>query len=129
MGFCAAVASMIPFVYVISDKTTEPSVAPIVITARLLAREFAVNEVAAEQRFRGKPIKIGGIVQRVGEEDGDLAVLLEGVNARTPVVAFLDRHQEGKAAAIRRGEAVALFCGGAKMANGNPALRGCQIDG
>lgn len=127
MGFCAAVASMIPFAYVVSEKPKEPIKPLIVITASMLWREYAENEVAAEQKFRGNFVKIGGVVQRVGNEDGELAVLLEGVNTRTSVAAFLDRHQEAKAETIRRGGVVALICGGAKMVNGNPALRGCRI--
>lgn len=136
MGFCAGVASMIPYAAVISiytavmsEKHPEPAKPPVVTVARLMWQEYAENEVAAAQKFRGNVVKIAGIVQRVGEENGEMAVLLEGVSVRTSVIAFLDLAQESKAAAIRRGDAVALRCVGGKVVNGSPSLRDCKIVG
>lgn len=129
MGFCAMFFAGCVCLLIFGERPKEEASPPIVTTARLLWQEYAENEVAAERKFRGNLVRIGGIVQRVGEEDGDMAVLLEGGNGRTSVVAFLDRQQEGKAASIRRGDAVAMVCGGAKMVGGKPALRGCHIVG
>lgn len=131
MGSYAALALMAYFFLLpqILPKTTFPMKPPMDITASLLSQEYATNKVAAEQRFRGNVVKITGIVQRVGADDGDLAVLLEGMNSRTSVVAFLGPQQEEKAATIHQGDAVALFCGGDKIVSGNPTLRGCHIVG
>ncbi|MGZ8288204.1 MAG: OB-fold protein [Telluria sp.] len=129
MGFCAMFFAGGVCLIIFGERPKEEVSPPIVTTAHLLWQEYADNEVAAEQKFRGKLVKVGGIVQRIGDEDGDLAVMLEGAEERTTVIAFLDWQQERAAATIRRGDAVALVCGGAKMVNGNPALRGCHIVG
>lgn len=131
MGFCAAVA-LIAYLFLlplISPKTTFPMKPPIVVTASLLSQEYSANKAVAEQKFRGNIVKISGIVQRVGAEDGDLTVRLEGGNSGTSVVAFLAPQQEEKAATIHRGDAVALFCAGDKIVSGNPTLKGCYIVG
>lgn len=51
-----------------SERPTPADDAPIVVDAITLRREFQENEIRAEQKYSGRTIVVGGIVDRIGQD-------------------------------------------------------------
>lgn len=98
----------------------------IVVTAAELFSAYKANEVAADQRYKGKPLKVSGTVEEIASDVMDDAVVqlhaggfMEQVNAS--VLSKAD------AAQLSKGQRVTLLCKGGGEVIGFPMLEDCVI--
>ena len=90
-----------------------PSGQPIAIDAPSLYREFTINELAADAKFRGKTVLVRGAVMDVQRDRWNGRAYVTLVSSPTfQVRAYLDRTQEEKASSYRLGQSVELLCAG-----------------
>lgn len=96
------------------------------VTAQDLFSAYEANEVAAQQTYGGKPLKVSGTVQGVTLDFLDNAVIqLATSNEFLPVQATLD--DPDAAASIAKGAPVAVLCEELTEVIGAPQLAGCSI--
>lgn len=90
-----------------------PSGQPVAIDAPSLYREFTINELAADTKFRGKTILVRGAVMDVQRDlwNGRAYVTLAS-SPTFQIRAYLDRTQENQASSYQMGQSVELLCAG-----------------
>lgn len=99
------------------------------LTAEQLAREYSENEIAADSRYKGKRLRVTGLVDHVQRhfEDRSLPeILLDAGETPVGYVVCLMRKGEPEAplTSLRKGSRVALECTGDGMP-ANIELRDC----
>lgn len=109
-----------------SDSAEAATVDALEVTAQDLFSAYEANEVAAQQTYGGKPLKVSGTVQGVTLDFMDNAVIqLATSNEFLPVQATLD--DPDAAASIAKGTPVAVLCEELTEVIGAPQLSGCAI--
>lgn len=103
-----------------AHEIAEAQAQAVVTASRLLALDYAESQAKADSRFKGRYVKVGGMVIAV---EGDV-VRLDGARGKD-VFATLANADE--AAQLRSGEATALLCKGDGARNGQPVLQDCRI--
>jgi hypothetical protein len=105
-----------------------PTAPPTEVTAVELARAYDANTVAADQKFKGKVLRITGIVQDISTDmTGDAYLELKGINQFLSVRAELKKGQDEKAAKLMKGDKVVLDCIGAGDALKSPMNNECNV--
>lgn len=104
----------------------KPEEPPVAVTARDLAKAYEENEIAADQRFKGKPIAVSGTVSGIDSDMMDKPVIrLAGQND------FMSVNASGLAgdvaAGLKKGQKVTLVCTGAGEVIGMPQLEECSL--
>lgn len=106
--------------------TAEPAASDaIAVDARALLAAYAANEVAADQQFKGRKLRVAGTIRSIDSGMGDEpsirliagdfeSVLVRGVPAAT-------------AATLRKGQGITVMCEGAGEIIGSPVLDKCVI--
>jgi tRNA_anti-like len=99
-----------------------------IVDAITLYKAYDENEVAADETYKGKRFKILGAVRSI---DKDLFSNIV-VKIRTPknfvnIDATMDDAQTQAAAALRKGQKVALSCEGRGRVMGSPILADCKF--
>jgi hypothetical protein len=97
------------------------------VTARQLIAIYDDNEVAADEKFKEKSIRLTGTISKISK-DITGAVYLEittGAIFRT-VQAFLANESAAQAGGFPRGSEIELICTGGGMILTFPVLRNCQ---
>lgn len=98
------------------------------ITSVQLVREYKSNEIAADQKYKGKEIIITGTVTDISKSVTGLARLtLEGTGFLENIFADLERGQTDSAASLRKGGKVSLMCTVKGMALGNVVADDCSL--
>ncbi|AOK57257.1 OB-fold protein [Burkholderia stagnalis] len=119
-----------------SNVVTEASTAPapetqkpvetVSATAAALFSAYDKNEVAADQKYKGKAVAVSGTVQSIDKDAFDnIVVRLKSGNEFMPVNAYLSKEHEALAASLEKGRKVTWVCEGAGRLIGSPILRGC----
>ncbi|WP_153140793.1 OB-fold protein [Paraburkholderia agricolaris] len=102
-------------------------VAPINVATGVLFDDYDSNEVAADQKYKGKALAIAGTVQSIDKDAFDnIVVALRTKNEFMPVHAYLDKEHESLAASLRKGQKIAWVCVGAGKIIGSPIIRDCN---
>ena len=117
------------------DRSRGPAVAeevaapPLNVTAEELYAAYAANEVSADDKFRGKRILVYGPVSSIDKDIADnIVVRLEGGgNSLATVDATIPNSEKSKAAALAKGDKIALLCLGAGRSVGSPRLDRCSF--
>ena len=107
-------------------RAADAAIAPVEVTAQRLFADYDANEVAADDKYRGKVLRITGIVDRIAKTITDDAyIALRTSNEFEPVDATLADAKD--AASLKRGEKVVVRCRGqGKMVD--PVVDGCVIE-
>ncbi len=93
-----------------------------------LWRAYQANEVAADNRYKGRTLVVTGRVASVDKDFTDSIVLrLQSPNQFMTTMTDVDKEQAHVAAALRKGTPIELRCKGAGMIIGSPNLRDCWI--
>lgn len=94
-----------------------------------LLRAYLANGIAADAKYRGKPVEIRGVVQEVGRDAGGepYVALWADDPYRSVKLVFATAH-EGMLAQLRRGESIQRRCVGLGMAFQTPILD-CRFEG
>ena len=108
--------------------TPPPSARPIEATAADLARAYDRNEVGADQRFRGKRVRVSGTVEKIGKGVDDSPYVILAGSGSTPVECVFDEAstppEVGK---LRPGKWVQLEGTGTGLTIGIAGLGACAL--
>jgi hypothetical protein len=93
--------------------TKAPPAPPIKVTAAELTADYQANEVAADERWKGKSVAITGVVAGTKKDFMDDIYVILGSGARFEthhVQAFLGKKEKAKAAQLSTGSKATLTC-------------------
>jgi hypothetical protein len=114
-----------------STDGAAPGAAPepfVVTNAQDLAKEYHANEVAADEKFKGKRVRVAARVQSIDKDAFDnIIVQLATDNQFQAVMATMKDEDKAAVAKLSKGQAVAVECRGAGMIIGSPTLRDCFV--
>ena len=114
------------------DSATETSQArnpTLTVDAVKLWKDYAANEVSADDVYKGKILRVAGVVASVDKDIMDDIVLhLQSPNEFMNTMATLETSEAGKAASLSKGTTVTVICKGNGRFMGSPALKDCTID-
>lgn len=118
-----------------SDKNTEAQIqeslkttAPIDISAPQLYAEYEENGVAADQNYKGKVLRVTGIVNSIDKDIMDnIYVALQGNDIIGDVQCFFSDDNANKAAQLKKGQKITVIgkCDGKMM---NIMMKGCIME-
>lgn len=117
-----------------SAPKAEPPPAPVKpafdkeVDAVTLWKAYDANEVAADNAYKGKKLKVTGKVQSIDKDFmGTVVLRLQSPNEFMATAASIEEEDAGKAATLRKGQQVAVICEGAGLLVGSPQLNECRI--
>jgi len=103
-----------------------PKPVAIEVSALQLYKAYDDNEVAADQRYKGKALAVTGTVLSIDKDAFDnIVVQLRGDNDFMGVHAGLDDEHEALAASLKKGTKVKWKCDGGGRILTSPVLRNC----
>jgi hypothetical protein len=109
------------------DNATDPG-RFVDVSSDRLHDAYKENEVAADNAYRGKVLRVTGAVQEIRKDISDTPIVeLWTSNEFEPVSAYFEN--EGDLASLHRGEHVAIRCIGDNVVMGSPQLKMCRLDG
>lgn len=110
---------------VAEDAVQEPTVDT---TAENILNAYNRNEVAADQEYTGRNIRVAGIVTEISSAyDNSAQVSLGDNGSYKTVQAFGDEAFNAKAARLTKGQNVSMTCVGNGEVIGMPMLNECVI--
>jgi putative nucleic acid binding protein/TonB-like protein len=106
-----------------SSASNEPSID---VTPYRLYADYHRNEVSADSMYKGRTLKLNGIVESINKDAlNEMYLVLEDGNEFSGVDAKLQSSEAAKAGQLSRGEEVTLVCKGGTMIVGTPMLDDC----
>ncbi|KWE66098.1 hypothetical protein WL77_14975 [Burkholderia ubonensis] len=109
-----------------SETESKKPVEKVNVTASALFVAYEKNEVAADQKYKGKALSVSGTVQSIDKDAFDeIVVQLRTNNEFMPVHAYLSKEKEALAASLEKGQKVTWTCEGGGRIIGSPVLRDC----
>lgn len=136
IGLCVSIVLLIGMSESLSPSTTtendnsvmEVQEPTIDTTAVNIFNAYSRNEIAADQEYRGRKIRVAGIVSRISSTyDNTAQVSLETDNQFMSVNTSGDRSFDAKAAHLNKGQNIRMTCIGAGEVIGMPVLDNCVI--
>jgi hypothetical protein len=111
-----------------ADQAPSASVPPLDIDARKLAAAYEENEVAADDKYKGRSLRVAGTVQAISKDFmGDVYVQLASQNEFMPTNAYVEKSQRAAAAGLKKGQRITVLCTGDGLIVASPILRACTI--
>lgn len=108
------------------EKPVAPVDAILAVTVAQLAKDYDANEVAADQKYKGKKLRVSGSVQSIDKDVFDnIVVHLRATNEFIPAMAKLDDKHEALAASLSKGNKIIWQCNGGGKLIGRPVLNNC----
>ncbi|KVZ38636.1 OB-fold protein [Burkholderia ubonensis] len=109
-----------------SETESKKPVEKVSVTASALFAAYEKNEVAADQKYKGKALSVSGTIQSIDKDAFDnIVVKLRSSNEFMPVNAYLSKEHEALAASLEKGKKVTWTCEGDGRLIGSPMLRDC----
>jgi hypothetical protein len=114
----------------VSDAAAQPADAiradAIEISATELFAAYKANEIAADSRYKGKPVKVSGTIEEITSDAFDDAIV------QLQAGGFMEQvHASGlsneAAAQLSKGQRITLLCKGGGEVIGFPLLEDCSI--
>ena len=103
---------------------------PIVVSAREIASDYDDNEVAADQKYKGKILEVSGIVASIDSSVGDQAIVQLAGKKEIPFITALGNNDFNQyATTLKKGQNVVLICegdGAYGVFFDFPSLNNCQ---
>ncbi len=97
-------------------------------TAVDLYAAYHANEVAADEKYKGKRIALVGVVNSIEKDAFDnMIVSLDTKAPLQEVHATMRASDKGKVAALSKGQGAILLCIGGGMILGSPMVNDCTI--
>lgn len=98
----------------------------VVVTADEMVATYKGNEIAGDEKFKGKKIQITGEVDRIDSDLADDPVVM--LAAKDSLLGVrLEGLSKAAAAKLAKGSKVTLLCKGAGEILGSPRLEGCTV--
>jgi hypothetical protein len=110
-GVCAMV--ILAALLACKSKDSTPRAAEMTVSATQLILEYKDNEVAADQRYKGKRLRTNGIVSDIKKDivDDIYVTLGSGAEFEIPeLMAYFPDSLENKAAGLRKGQELTVEC-------------------
>lgn len=98
----------------------------IVVSAREIASDYDDNEVAADQKYKGKILEVSGIIVNVFSSNDRMVVQLAGKKEIPFITALGNNDFNQYATTLKKGQNVVLICKGDGEVIGFPQLKNCQ---
>lgn len=96
------------------------------INAHTLWADYDANEVAADNKYKGKHLVVHGVVQSITKDfTNAIVVQLRSPNEFSPVAAYVRKSQAEHAANLRKREEVYMACKCDGSTMGSPVLTDC----
>lgn len=97
------------------------------VSARALAKSYEANEVAADNKYKDKALRVTGTVESINKDFTDNIYLsLQGSNMFGEVHARMDKDSAAEVSAMRKGQKVELLCTGRGMILTSAQLKDCK---
>lgn len=107
-------------------KPQQPTVS---VSSATLFSDYQANEVAADDKYKGKSLLVVGPVADIKKDFADnIVVALGTANQFMPVDARVRASEKSDAARLTKGSMATLRCRGNGMVIGRPQLVDCTID-
>ncbi len=98
------------------------------VTAAELFNAYQANEVAADDKYKGKKLLVTGAVASIDKGAfGGLHLRLATWNEFMPVMCSMESSEKASLAQLSRGEQVRVLCTGHGMILGSPSLGDCTL--
>ncbi|WP_211461796.1 OB-fold protein [Collimonas silvisoli] len=110
----------------LAEKPAAPAETILAVTAVQLAKDYDANEVAADQKYKGKKLRVSGSVQSIDKDVfNNIVVHLKTTNEFMPAMAKLDDKHEALAASLSKGGKITWQCVGGGKILVSPVLNNC----
>ena len=112
------------------SEPAKPAEPPIQVTANELLKAYKDNEVAANQKYKGKQLILNARISRIEAGIGDQPYLVLAAGNEfefSRPQARLAEDQEAVAATLKKGQQVLLQCIGNSEVGGTPMLKDCRV--
>ena len=108
-----------------TDSTSEK---PVNVSAKELTKTYDENELAADEKYKGKMIAVSGKISNIAETLGNLTVSLEGHDIVKSVMCSFDESEKSNITKLKKGQQVTLVGKGDGMTAGlYVGLEECKI--
>lgn len=95
-------------------------------TANALFKDYDDNEVAADEKMKGKTIEVSGTVQSIDKDFTDsIIVRLKTSNEFLPAMMGIQDSEKSTALALKKGQKVVITCERMTRVMGAPSGRDC----
>jgi hypothetical protein len=112
----------------LASAAPEPAAPSIKVNVKTLFQDYDFNAVTADQKYIGKWLVVGGIVQRLEKDtEGRVVAFLSSKSGNEIVVAYLIGGNDDWISTVKKGQGAVFTCRGAGKALGSPVLRSCDI--
>lgn len=106
-----------------------PTTPPITVTAQQLYNDYHANEVAADAKYKGRPLLVTGTISSIDKDAFDnIQLMLATSDMFSHVMATLDDSQKSKAMTLAKGNKQTVLCEGGTMIIGSPTLSDCVLE-
>jgi len=115
---------------VTDTKPAETIVAPIKVTSIELSKAYEENEVAADEKYKGKMLEASGKITSIdnGIADNELIVRLsDGKYDMSTTSCYMNASEKEKVVALKKGQQVTLIGEGNSATLGSPVLKECTV--
>lgn len=113
-----------------SEPATVSAAPPMPATAQEILTRYKDNEVAADQKFKGKKLAVSGKVDAIQSGMGDapfLVLVAGGEYEFNKPQAHMENSEKDKVVALKKGQMVKLVCTGNGEIAGTPMLSDCVL--
>lgn len=111
-----------------SPTPVNPAEEPIAVDAKALTKQYDENELAADQKYKGKLLAVSGKISDIAETLGSVTVSLEGHEILQTVMCSFEASEKPKVAALKKGSKVTLVgTGEGSTAGLYVGLENCSI--
>lgn len=103
---------------------------PIVVKATDLFDDYHKNEVAADEKYKDKTLRVVGIIASIDKDAlNNIVLRLATANQFQTVMATMKDSEKSKVMTLSKGQPASVECRGAGMIIGAPSLRDCTVFG
>jgi len=101
---------------------------PIPVKATRLHRDYDANEVAADEKYKGKLLLVEGVISSIDKDFmGDTVLMLSSGQMLSDVHAELTKAEAPRAAQLKKRQRVEVECRGAGRVLTSAVLKGCVV--
>lgn len=105
-----------------------PAAPPIDVDSVALWKAYQANEVAADDRFKGRQLKVVGVVDTIQKDvTGRPQLILRTPDRFSRIAAGMLASESGDVAKLSAGQKIVVQCEGAGVVLGAIALADCQL--
>lgn len=110
-----------------TSTQTTPTEPPMAVNAKDLVADYEGNEVAADQKYKGKMLEVSGTVASIQSGIGDGAIVqLIGTNEFQTANAQGDKDFTQYAGTLKKGQKITIICKSDGEVIGFPQLSQCK---